>query len=115
MDTVLWHLTHPFAIIAVRLGPDAARWAWVGAGIALALVWCWAAYRILRRLLGHRRFRGTWYSAASYGQLMQVIWEDQQSGHRVLSHEERTALREFMYGRDLKPVIRNRGGGYFDV
>lgn len=97
------------------LGVDEQLSVWIVAGIVGLAVWAGAAYRILRRLAGHRKFQGHWYGEAEYARLMQVLLEDQQAGGRVMSREELEALREFRYGSDLKPILTGKGGGYFDV
>jgi hypothetical protein len=88
---------------------------WLALGVVGIAVWAGFAYVILRRLAGHRKFRSRWYRQAEYARLMQVLWEDQQAGLRVMSRQELKALREFRYGDSLKPILTGRGGGYFDV
>lgn len=97
------------------LGDDERLYLWSAAGIVGVAIWAWSAYLILRRLAGHRKFQGRWHDEAEYARLMQVLWEDQQAGLRVVSREELEALREFRYGNDLKPILTGKGGGYFDV
>jgi hypothetical protein len=97
------------------IGDDGQLYAWLAGGGGALLIWGWLAYVILRRLAGHRKFQGRWYSEAEYAQLMQVLWEDQQSGVRVMSRIELKALREYKYGGTVKPILTGKGGGYFDV
>jgi hypothetical protein len=87
---------------------------WLAAGAVGLLLWAWASYRLLRRLAGHHRFRGRWFNGAEYQRLMQVLWEDQQQGTRVMSHAELRALRAYRYGKSVKPLLAGKGGGYFD-
>jgi hypothetical protein len=88
---------------------------WLSIGWIALVLWAWGSYRLLRRLAGFRRFGGRWHNAVEYQRLMQVLWEDQQAGKRVMSHAELKALREFRYGNTVKPIISGKGGGYFDV
>jgi len=97
------------------LGDDGRLDVWLGAGMIGMVCWAGCAYLILRRLAGHRKFRGRWYSEAEYDRLMQVLWQDQQAGTRVMSRQELEALRRFRYGGSLKPILTGKGGGYFDV
>jgi hypothetical protein len=88
---------------------------WLTIGWVALVLWAWGSYRLLRRVAGYRKFGGRWHSAAEYERLMQVLWEDQQAGKRVMSHAELQALRQFRYGGTVKPIISGKGGGYFDV
>lgn len=87
---------------------------WLAAGAIGLILWAWISYRLLRRLAGHHRFRGRWFNRTEYQRLMQVLWEDQQQGTRVMSHAELKALRAYKYGKSVKPLLAGRGGGYFD-
>jgi hypothetical protein len=97
------------------LGDEGRLYAWLASGGVGLLIWAGLAYLILRRLAGHRWFQGRWYDEAEYARLMQVLWEDQQSGARVMSRVELKALREYRYGGAVKPILTGKGGGYFDV
>jgi hypothetical protein len=88
---------------------------WLTIGWVALVFWAWGSYRLLRRLAGYRKFGGRWYTTVEYERLMQVLWEDQQAGKRVMSHSELQALRQFRYGNTVKPIISGKGGGYFDV
>jgi len=95
---------------------DATYWyLWLAGGIVGLAVWGVVAYRVLHLLAGHRRYQGRWYDTTEYARLMQVLWEDQQAGARVMSRAELQALRRYRYGNAVKPVLSGRGGGYFDV
>ena len=112
----LWdNLGRQVLALLQAMGPRAAEMIWLAGGILLLLAWLWLAHRVIRRLLGHHRYRGTWYSAEQYRKLMQALWDDQQTGRRVLSHTELHALRTYLYGTGLKPIVRGKGGGYFDA
>jgi hypothetical protein len=97
------------------LGDEGQLYAWLAGGGVALLIWGWLAYVILRRLAGHRKFQGRWYNESEYAKLMQVLWEDHQSGARVMSRVELKALREYKYGGTVKPILTGKGGGYFDV
>lgn len=97
------------------LGYDIHFGLWSGFGLLALVLWSWLGYVVLRRLAGHRKYQGRWYDEAEYARLMQVLWDDQQAGTRVMSRSELTALREFRYGPTAKPILKGKGGGYFDV
>ena len=59
---------------------DAAYWLWLSCGFAGIIAYCWISYRLIRRLLGHRRFRKSWYTEAEYRQLLQEIRADYRRG-----------------------------------
>jgi hypothetical protein len=88
---------------------------WLTVGWVALVLWAWGSYRLLRHLAGYRRFGGRWYDRTEYELLMQVLLEDQQAGKRVMTHIELKALREYRYGKKVKPIVANKGGGYFDV
>jgi hypothetical protein len=117
MDVQLW-MAQIFQGVPIwwqSLGDDARLYVWLAAGIIGVATWAGLAYAILRRLAGQRKFQGRWYNETEYARLMQVLWEDQQSGARVMSRIELKALREFKYGDAVKPILTGKGGGYFDV
>lgn len=87
------------------LGLRGQRDLWLSVGWVALVLWAWSSYRILRRLAGQRKFGGRWYKEAEYERLMQVLWEDQQAGKRVMSHAELQALREYRYGNTIKPSL----------
>jgi hypothetical protein len=115
MPAWLGHTLGAVSDVWRSLGDDGQFYAWLATGVAGIAVWTWAAHAILRRLAGHRKFRGRWYGESEYARLMQVLWEDQQAGTRVMSREELNALRDYRYGDSLKPILTGKGGGYFDV
>ena len=66
----------------------------------------------MRRILGHRKHRGTWYTQEQYAELMQILAEHSQT--RVLQHEDMVALRAWKYGDTVKPTFGDqKWGGYF--
>lgn len=97
------------------LGSDMQTILWLAIGVLGLMTWAWAAHRVLRHLAGHHRFQGRWFNDADYRRLMQVLQEDQERGHRVMSSTELHALRQFKYGKAVKPLLAGRGGGYFDA
>jgi hypothetical protein len=80
------------------LTPDQLYNLWAAGGFALFVIWCWWSYGWIRRLAGHRKFRGTWYNAAQYEVLIQTIHEDSASGRRVMQADEMAALRLWRFG-----------------
>lgn len=96
------------------LGLTGQEYVWLTVGAVGLVAWAWLSYRILRRLAGHRKFGGRWYRRDEYERLIQVLWEDQQAGLRVMSHAELQAIRQYKYGKTVKPLLSGKGGGYFD-
>lgn len=97
------------------LGPRGQQDLWLTIGWVALVLWVWGSYRILRHVAGYRKFGSRWYDRAEYTKLMQVLWEDQKAGKRVMTHAELHALRKFRYAGAVKPLIgKKRGGGYFD-
>lgn len=80
------------------LGPLGPYYLWLFSGAAGFLLWLVISYRIMRKLMGHRRFRGTWYNAHQFQQLVNILNEDQESGRRVMQHDEIELLRQWKYG-----------------
>ena len=97
------------------LGLVGQEYVWLAAGAVCLSIWAWVSYRVLRHLAGYRKFGGRWYNRAEYERLIQVLWEDQQAGLRVMSHAELQAIRHYKYGASVKPLLSGKGGGgYFD-
>lgn len=71
----------------------------------------WFSHRVIRRLLGHVKFRGTWYNEEAVAQLVKMIDEDSQRGNRVMRHDEMSLLRKWRFGSDW--TIRHQPGSYF--
>lgn len=67
--------------------------------VGVVFLWWWARWvgAIIRRSLGYRKFRGTWYSADQYAVLMELIDEDRQRGSMV-GREEMSALKAWRQG-----------------
>jgi hypothetical protein len=80
------------------LGPAGPYYVWIASGVLgftfLVAVW----YRFFRKLLGHRKFRGTWYNPYQFQELVNILNEDQESGRRVMQHDEIALLRSWKYG-----------------
>jgi len=94
------------------LGPDDFYMAWLASGVVLFAVLARISYLIMRRALGHRRFRGTWYNEIEFEVLLKMIEEDIESGRRVMRHDEMTLYRSAKLGWS-SPVIRHNPGSYF--
>lgn len=95
-----------------RTGADAPA-IFIGVIGAISLVTVLSIYyQFVRRIwLRQRKFGGRWWSPDEYRGLMQVIAEDRAKG-RVLSHDEKTALRNFEDGKGgwVAPWEKARGG-----
>lgn len=115
MDMPLWmaELYRQAQAWWVSLGPDGPYYLWLASGVAGLLVWAWISHRLIRRLCGHRKLRGTWHNEARYREIMKMLHEDQERGRRVLSYEEIEALRRYRYGGTVKDVIRHKGAGLY--
>lgn len=71
---------------------------WLSLGAAGLLTYLYVCYRLIRWILGHQRFRGTWYTPHQMQQLVNILDEDQASGRRVMQHDEIRLLRQWKYG-----------------
>lgn len=87
----------------------------VGTSLVLSLALFLTLYIPLTRrfVLKQRRFGGRWWYPDQYRDLMQVLAEDRDKG-RVLSFEEKKALREFEGGKKavVMPWEKSHGGYY---
>lgn len=87
-------------------------YAWLAAGVALLLLWLYASHRLMRRILGHRKWRDSWYTESEYQELINILYEDQRSGSRVMQHDEIEALRDWMYGSSFRSLGLDKRDGY---
>ncbi len=85
---------------------------WFGSGVLGAIFFVAFAYWLIHRLLGHRKWRGTWYSERQFAELVQILWEDQCRGHRVMRHDEIKLLRKWQTG-SAQGVGFDRIAGYY--
>lgn len=93
------------------LTPDDVYNAWMAGGGVMFLVLGWVSYRIMRRALGHTKFRGTWYDANQFETLIKMIDEDVKRGNRVMKSDEMRALRRWRFADSRS--ISDRAKGYF--
>lgn len=93
------------------MGPDGPYYLWLAGGLLMFFAWAWFAHRLMRKLSGHRKFRGTWYNADQFEVLIKMINEDNAKGNRIMKHDEMSLLRHWRYGRD--GVGMDRSAGYF--
>jgi hypothetical protein len=91
---------------------DVLFWIWLGSGFLFLAITAYLWYRLMRRILGHRRFRGAWFNAQEFEALVDNIIERQQETLRVLDHDELLLVRERHGGR-IKPLHSAKFGGYF--
>lgn len=92
--------------------PNAAAWVVGVCALLTGTVVGVLGYQLWRRcLLKQKKFGGRWWAPEEYRGLMQVLFEDRGRG-RVLSHEEKVALRQFEDGRSavVMPWEKNHGG-----
>lgn len=71
-------------------------WLWTGIALLSVILVIW--YFWMRKLLGHRKFRGTWFNAREFQELINILKEDQDSGRRVMQYDEIQLLREWTLG-----------------
>ena len=93
------------------LTPDDFYKAWLGSGVILFFLLGWVSYRIMRRALGHTKFRGTWYDEAQFETLIKMIDEDVKRGNRVMKADEMRAIRRWRFADGRS--ISDRAKGYF--
>ncbi len=68
------------AEMMASLTPDDLYHAWMGGGVVMFFVLGWVSYRIMRRALGHTKFRGTWYNAEQFETLIKMIESSAATG-----------------------------------
>jgi hypothetical protein len=91
-------------------GGDGPYQLWLYSGLAALCLCLICAYYLMRRLLGHRKFRGTWYNEQQWQELIKMTFEDQQKGSRVLRYDEVKLLRKWELGHS-KGFGRDSGWG----
>lgn len=85
---------------------------WLGVGVVGLIAWGYFSHLLIRKLLGHRKWRGTWYTEFELQELVNILWEDQASGHRVMRRDEIELLREWTQGKDYKGLGLDTRDGY---
>ena len=93
------------------LTPEDFYNAWLASGVVLFLALAWISYRIMRKALGHTKFRGTWYNEHQFEELIRMIDEDVKCGNRVMKADEMRAVRKWRFGSEKS--ISDRASGYF--
>lgn len=113
MHVDLWIQQAQFDVLAwwKSLGPDGLYYVWLVGGVLFFVAWAWWSHRFIRKLLGHSRFRGSWYNAEQMEVLVKMIDEDNAKGLRVMKHDEMRLLRTWRFGRE--GIGMDRGAGYF--
>ena len=84
---------------------------WAASGGVLFLVLLWFSHLVMRKALGHRKFRSTWYNEQQFETLIKMIDEDSARGNRVMRSDEMDALRVWRFGSSKN--ISARAKGYF--
>ncbi len=111
LDLRLQALQRQAVSLVQALTPDQLYTVWLWAGVVLFAALAWVCHRIMRKALGHRKFRGTWFNEEQYETLLKMIDEDCRRGNRVMRHDEMALLRQHRFGGDLG--ISDRVRGYF--
>lgn len=95
------------------LGGSGQYYVWLLSGCLGLLLWGIVAYRVIRKLLGHRKYLGTWYSPSQYQVLMQLLHEKQLAGSHVMAHAELKALRAWKFGGTGEGIFGRQKNSYF--
>ena len=80
------------------LGSDGPYYVWLAAGAVGALIWIWFAHRVIRKILGHRKYRGSWLNEPEYAKVMQVLQDAEREG-RILQYQDAFALDAYRTGK----------------
>jgi hypothetical protein len=91
------------------LTPDDLFNLWAASGGVLFLILLWFSHLVMRKALGHTRFRGTWYNERQYETLIKMIDEDSARGHRVMRSDEMDALRLWRFGSTKTFSVKGTG------
>lgn len=91
-----WHQLYAFSQTLLQ---QYAFEVWAFGGIVLLLLWAYISHHWIRCVLGHWKFRGTWYNRYQIQEYINMLAEDQARGHRVMQHDEIELLRRWKYGR----------------
>lgn len=62
------------------LGYDVHFKVWLGAGIAMFVLWLWAAYYITRRLAGQRKINGAWIGPEAFDAMLDRMQQKEKDG-----------------------------------
>ena len=112
MDIEVWMTLKYRAALAwwLTLGPNGPYYLWLGGGVLALLVWSWVSYRAVRRILGQRKFNGTWYNAQRWLVLLQDTQDRERQG-LILNYKEAKLLELYRTGRRSKLRDLARRGG----
>ncbi len=92
------------------LSPDTVYYVWAGSGGLLFLILVWFSHLVIRKALGHRKFRGSWFNEDQFEALLKIIEEDCARGNRVMKNDEMQLLRRWRFGSGKS--ISDRAKGY---
>lgn len=95
------------------LGGAGQYYVWLVSGCIGLLAWAVITYYVIRKLLGHRKYLGTWYSQTQYQALMQLLHEKQLAGSQVMAHAELKALRAWKFGGSGEGIFGRQKDSYF--
>lgn len=82
---------------------------WSVSGVILFLVWAVWSYNLMRRIMGHVKFRGTWYSGKQLEAFIKMLDEDCSTGRRVMQYDEMSLLRQWKYGDTKTYGVKMKG------
>lgn len=91
-----------------QAGGDGPYLLWLSSGLFYMLILLIVGCRLVRRILGHHKFRGTWYNEKQLQELLMMIYIDQQKGNRVMRHDESDLLRRWELG-STKVISKGSG------
>ena len=81
----------------LALGPQAAYYVWLASGVIGLLFWLWVSHRVIRRILGHRRYGGAWLNREQYHAAMQELQERERDG-KILQYRDAFLLDQYRHG-----------------
>lgn len=83
------------------IGPNGQYYVWLATGVTCLLIWFWLAHRLVRRLLGHRKYWGTWLNQEQFEALLQDLHEREREG-KILHYKDAFLLDRYRNGAESK-------------
>lgn len=114
MDKLIQSYLDPILAFTINtwlsLGPEIRHQIWLAWGAMTLIIILALWYPFFRKLLGHKKFRGTWYNEEQYEALLKILKEDQDSGNRVMRYDEIALLRKETAGVKGVGLDRSKTG-----
>lgn len=99
MDTLLKFI-EPALAWWRSLGQAGPYYLWIAVGVVGLLLWSWAAYYVIRRLLGHKRHFGVWFKPQELEEWLDRMQAREKEGS-ILKLEEVALLDLYRFDRKL--------------